>query len=193
VFKLQEIHEKHHVFQLNDIVLDLGCSPGSWALYAAKQVGADGRILGVDINTSNIPALPSNVSVLLQDAFAWDTNQPYLRNKFNVVMSDMAPSTTGRKDDDHEGSIDLCERALEIACSVLKSSDKATLIVKIFEGRRSQSFRKRLGTYFRTVKSVVPAATRNSSSELFLVARQPTGLSYSPPPQEDDAPEPPPP
>jgi 23S rRNA (uridine2552-2'-O)-methyltransferase len=130
--------------------------------------------------------MPVNVNVMLQDAFAWDYDQPFLKGKFDVVMSDMAPSTTGRKDDDHEGSVLLCERALEIACKALKPSSRATLIIKLFDGGRSQGLRKRLKHYFEKVTIIVPPATRSGSAEAFLIGRGFSGEAYTQPPEEGD-------
>jgi len=95
VYKLEEIQKKFKVMKKNDHVLDLGCAPGSWLLYAARQVGGHGKVLGIDLKSVEI-GLPDNVSVIKDNILNLD--DPSFMDKMkglHVVLSDMAPATSG--------------------------------------------------------------------------------------------------
>ncbi|MGD9010569.1 MAG: RlmE family RNA methyltransferase, partial [Desulfobacteraceae bacterium] len=97
VYKLAEIQQKHHLIRKGDRVLDLGCAPGSWLQYAAQQIGPGGQVVGVDLKPVTIH-LPDTVQVITGDIDAlFQKGDERLEAGFKVVLSDMAPATTGNK------------------------------------------------------------------------------------------------
>ena len=100
VYKLEEIQKKFKVIKKGDRILDLGCAPGSWMLYAAKQTGQSGNVFGIDLKEIQVK-LPDNVTAIQDDILRMADSSFFEKIKdLNVVLSDMAPSTTGRKDVD---------------------------------------------------------------------------------------------
>jgi len=111
VFKLKEIDKKYRIFRKGDNVLDLGCFPGSWLQYAKQQVG-EGVVIGIDLK--KIPKLNEEVMFIQKDIFELE-KQDLPVDRINVVLSDMAPSTSGVRDIDQAASIDLAYQAFETA------------------------------------------------------------------------------
>jgi 23S rRNA (uridine2552-2'-O)-methyltransferase len=170
VFKLEEIHRKTPLMKKGDRVLDLGCAPGSWLKYAALEVGPKGHCVGID--RVSIELSMPNVETLVGDIYEID--DALLTNggrKFNLVMSDMAPDTCGNQYTDHVRSVQLCERAFEIATKYLKPHGR--FVCKVFEGGDLNAFVSEVKLRFKTVKRVKPKSTRSESVELFIV-----GLDY---------------
>jgi len=159
VYKLQQIDEKFNLFRKNDKILDLGCAPGSWLLYASNK----GKVLGIDIQDINIP-LPKNATFLKQDVNTFQT-----KDKFNVILSDMAPNTSGDHSVDVERSIELCETALAIAKTNLNKG--GNFVCKIFEGEGIQEFFKKVEQSFGFVKRYKPSASRSESREIFIIGK----------------------
>jgi 23S rRNA (uridine2552-2'-O)-methyltransferase len=164
VYKLEEIQQKHHLIKKGDKILDLGCSPGSWLLYAAKITGEKGRVVGVDLKPVNIQS-PSNVEIITGDVFELDTG--ILGNDFNIVMSDMAPATTGHKAVDAARSAGLCEAALAIAQSVLLPG--GSFVCKIFQGPDFNQFVNSVRSSFEKQKLFKPKSSRKASKEIFAI------------------------
>lgn len=168
VYKLQEIDRKVRLFKSGLSVLDLGASPGSWALYAAKQVGLSGRVLALDLKEPKT-ALPANVEWRVGDAFTQAIEEFAAPHSFDVVLSDMAPSTTGRKDLDQYRSFALFMRALELADGVLAPG--GAFVGKIFQGAEFEQARNAVRARFETVRVIQPPATRAESYEIFLTGQ----------------------
>ncbi|MBU1162525.1 MAG: RlmE family RNA methyltransferase, partial [Proteobacteria bacterium] len=98
VYKLKEIQQKYNLIKKGDRVLDLGCSPGSWLIYAAELTGKRGQVIGVDLNPLSVK-IPSSARIYTADILSVDDEFYELIGKdFNVILSDMAPATTGNKD-----------------------------------------------------------------------------------------------
>ena len=169
VYKLEEIQHKFKVMKKNDRVLDLGCAPGSWLLYAAKQVGRQGLVSGIDLKPVEIQ-LPDNVVVSkenvlnLDNASFWDKN-----SGFNVILSDMAPSTTGRKDVDALRSFELCNMALAVADDCLVQN--GNFVCKIFQGNDFNAFQKNVKSKFKECKTFKPDSCRKQSKEIYIIAK----------------------
>ena len=111
VYKLEEIDKKHKVIKKGDYVMDFGYHPGSWTQYSAKKVGDEGRVVGIDIRDINtkLQAIP-NVSVFQKDINDVKTLEELgVNEQFDVVISDMAPNTTGIKSVDQIRSLQLVE------------------------------------------------------------------------------------
>ena len=168
VFKLEEINQRFQLFRKGGYVIDLGCAPGSWLKYAALQVGSHGKCVGID----RVPVELSiaNTETIVGDIYDIDTNAFDQDGKrFDVVMSDMAPDTCGNRQTDHIRSVQLCERALEVARLFL--ADGGHFVCKVFEGGDLNAFVKDVKTSFNSVKRVKPKSTRSESVELFIVAK----------------------
>ena len=164
VFKLEEIQQKHRLIKKGDKILDLGCSPGSWLLYAAKLTGDKGRVIGIDPRPAKVQT-GSNVEIINGDVFELDTGS--LGSDFNLVMSDMAPSTTGHKAVDAARSAGLCEAALEIARNVLLPG--GTFVCKIFQGPDFNQFVNSVRASFDRQKIFKPKSSRKASKEIFVI------------------------
>ncbi|MBW1770494.1 MAG: hypothetical protein JRJ17_04910 [Deltaproteobacteria bacterium] len=124
-----KIQKKFSVLKSGSRVIDLGCCPGSWLLFASDIVGSRGLVFGVDITPLTL-RLPPNVHFIQQDVLTWDESfVEAIGLNFQVVLSDMAPSTTGSKFVDSQRSLELSESALAISARVHfkpKSSRKAS-------------------------------------------------------------------
>ncbi|MBW2428024.1 MAG: RlmE family RNA methyltransferase [Deltaproteobacteria bacterium] len=164
VYKLQEIQQKHQLIKKGYKVLDLGCAPGSWLLYAAKLTGNNGRVVGIDLKpvTGQVPA---QAQIIKADVFTLDVAS--LGNDFNVVLSDMAPATTGHKDVDAARSYNLCETALSIAQSVLLPG--GSFVCKIFQGPDFKAFANVVGAGFKELSILKPRSSRKTSREIFVI------------------------
>lgn len=182
VFKLQELDRRFRLLGRGQRVLDLGCRPGSWLQYAAERVGPRGFAVGLD-RTPLQAALPSHTAVLVGDVFT--VSEAELRGAlpegggscFQVVLSDMAPDTSGISFTDQVRSTELVLRALEIARCV--GCPGGALVAKIFMGEGFNETLAEVKRSYGKVKNVRPEATRKESRELYLVA---TGLRPAPRP-----------
>ena len=169
VYKLQEMQEKFKIIRKNDKVLDLGCAPGSWMLYAAGEVKESGRVLGIDLKKVDID-LPCNVSAVQDDILNLN-NPSFLEeiNKFSVILSDMAPATTGRKDVDALRSFELCRMALKVAEDFLMPDGR--FVCKIFQGSDFNSFQKNVKSKFKSCRIFKPESCRKQSREIYIIAK----------------------
>ncbi len=169
IYKLEEIQNKFKVMRKGDTVLDLGCAPGSWMLYAAKQVADQGRVFGIDLKAVEIK-LPENITAI-QDNILKLENPEFINDVdgFNTVMSDMAPATTGRKDVDALRSFELCRMALDVALKNLRTN--GNFICKIFQGNEFKAFEKEVKTAFRECKIFKPESCRKQSKEIYIIAK----------------------
>ncbi|MBZ0120188.1 MAG: RlmE family RNA methyltransferase, partial [Sandaracinaceae bacterium] len=165
VYKLQEIDRKLRLLRPGARVLDLGAYPGSWTTYAAERVGPSGRVLGVDLQLFR-GTLPANAEIRQGDALALDLDD----GPFDVVLSDMAPSTTGHRFTDQARSFELFMRALEIATRLLAPG--GSFVGKIFQGPDFQAARKAVAEAFEEVRILKPEASRSESYEVFLAGRR---------------------
>ena len=169
VFKLKEAQKKFRLIRKGDRVLDLGCSPGSWLLYAAELTGKRGRVLGIDLKAIRIK-LPPQTETLTADILTIDRawlDERELGNRFNVVLSDMAPATSGNKGLDAARSFQLCQAALSIAEMVLKPG--GSFICKIFQGEEFKEFADNVRNRFKHHKIFKPRSSRKQSKEIFIV------------------------
>ena len=167
VFKLEEIDRKQSLFRPGMNVLDLGCAPGSWLQYAARRVGAGGHLVGIDRHPIDV-TLP-NLRVMVGDVFT--VTRAELCGEldgFDVVLSDMAPDTTGIRHVDQARSEALFERALDIACETLAHGGH--FVGKLFQGPAFQELVKRCRGGFEKVAMAKPKSSRADSIELYVVA-----------------------
>ena len=170
VYKLKEIDKRFRIFKKGMCVLDLGAAPGSWLLGAAEKVGPEGFVLGADIKNTDTP-FPPNVLFMREDVFDRSPEfEALLKEKgpFHVVMSDMAPSTTGHRGTDQARSAALCEEALALALACLIKG--GSFVVKVFMGPDVKALADALRKSFAVVKSFKPASSRSESMETFYIA-----------------------
>jgi 23S rRNA (uridine2552-2'-O)-methyltransferase len=166
VFKLEEIDRRFGLFRTGQRVLDLGAAPGSWTLFAAGRIGPGGTVLAIDIAEIR-QAFPSNVEVLRADALALDAEAPARHAPYDVVLSDMAPSTSGDKLQDQARSHELFDAALGVASRHLRPG--GAFVGKLFMSAELPEARAALAELFESHKLVRPKGTRQASSEIYLV------------------------
>jgi 23S rRNA (uridine2552-2'-O)-methyltransferase len=165
VFKLEEIDQKVHLLRAGARVLDLGCRPGSWLQYAARKVGAGGALVGIDRQALDVQ-IPG-ARIVVGDVFQVSLEElkgPL--DAFDVVLSDMAPDTSGVRSMDQARSEALFERALEIAEQTL--SRGGHFVGKLFMGPDWQKLLKRVRDGFEQVKTLKPAGSRKESIEQYV-------------------------
>ncbi len=168
VFKLEEIDHKYRLLRRGSRVLDLGCRPGSWLQYAAGVVGPDGALVGIDRTPLDQPV--PGARIVVGDVFAVSLDElkgPL--DAFDVVLSDMAPDTTGVRSLDQARSEALFERALEIAELTLARGGH--FVGKLFQGPDWPRLLKRARAGFGEVRTVKPAGSRKESIEQYVVGR----------------------
>jgi 23S rRNA (uridine2552-2'-O)-methyltransferase len=168
VYKLEEVDRRVRLLRPGQRVLDLGCHPGSWLQYCARAVGKRGLVVGVDTRTISIK-LPPHVHFIQADVFELlpaDLN--HISDEFDVVLSDLAPATTGIRSVDSSRSFTLFQRALSLADDFLVPGGH--FLGKIFQGPGFDEMVKELKSRFGKVKGIKPRATRKESKEIFLVA-----------------------
>lgn len=174
VYKLEEIDRSINVVKTDSIVLDLGCSPGSWLQYVAKKLGRDGRALGVDLKPVGTNLGPK-IKTVVDDCFLLtdEKMEGYMTElitnftAFDLILSDMAPKTSGIKHVDQARSFDLAQRVLSLAGRWLKP--KGSLIIKIFASDDAAVLLRDMKKGFKTVKQMRPKGVRAASKEVYLV------------------------
>lgn len=148
-------------------VLDLGCVPGSWLIYASEKVGINGSVTGFDLKPVNAK-MPPNVKTYVGDIFSVKESDLMSDKKiYHLVMSDMAPSTTGNKHVDSARSFNLSEAAFKITEEVLIPG--GSFICKIFQGEDFPKFLDLIRLSFKNVKIYKPQSTRQASKEIYII------------------------
>jgi 23S rRNA (uridine2552-2'-O)-methyltransferase len=169
-YKLIELNEKDRLIRPGMRIMDLGSAPGGWSQVAGKLVGARGRVLATDILPMdallNVDFIQGDFTedAVIQQMLDWLGGA-----KFDLILSDIAPNTTGIGSVDAAKSIYLLELALDAARKTLKSH--ADFVAKMFQGSGSDQYLKELRTHFDKVMVRKPAASRKESREVYVVAR----------------------
>jgi 23S rRNA (uridine2552-2'-O)-methyltransferase len=170
VFKLDEIQRSDRLIRPGMTIVDLGAAPGGWSQLAAKLLQGRGRIVALDILPMDaIVGVDFMQGDFSEDAVLEQLEQLLGTDRPQLVMSDMAPNTTGIADVDHDRSMHLVELSLEFARQ--KLAPGGDFLVKVFQGRHFQPFVKALRASFGSVKVRKPAASRQRSPELYLLGR----------------------
>jgi 23S rRNA (uridine2552-2'-O)-methyltransferase len=176
-FKILELDEKYRFLVPGARVVDLGCAPGGWCQVAVQRVNAlgersgkaVGRVLGVDLQEVE-PIAGAEIHQLdFMEDDADDKVKDWLGGKADVVMSDMAASSSGHKQTDHLRIVALCEAAAELAFDVLEEG--GTFVAKVLAGGAEHGLQATLKRRFDKVANVKPPASRSDSSEKFVVAQ----------------------
>lgn len=166
-FKLMQIDDRFGIFKEGDSVVDLGASPGGWLQVAKERVGS-GKVIGVDLR----PIRPiEGVMTILGDITEKRTMDELLEKfggKADVILSDMAPNIGGHYSTDHARSVHLCSFAVNVADHVLKKNGK--MVMKVFMGDMFPTVKRDMDIRFRSVSVHEPAATRSTSSEVYVIA-----------------------
>ena len=173
IYKLEQIDKKRRLLKNGMRVLDLGAAPGSWMQYAAARVGPSGRVLGVDLQPVTV-SLPDHASAICADVYDLTADSISDAAPFDLILSDMAPKTTGIPSADAARSADLVLRCLELSATQLASGGPllapgGALLAKIFQGSRLNEVRKAFGQAFAKVSLEKPNASRAESVEIFLL------------------------
>ncbi len=166
VYKLKEIQQKYRLIKRGDRVLDLGCAPGSWLLYASEVTGPQGRVIGIDLKAVTIRR-PAQVKVYTGDLLTMTDGFDPEDTYFDVILSDMAPATTGNKDTDAARSLQLCQAALAVAHAKLVKDGR--FVCKIFQGPDFKSFTEIVRADFRQAKIFKPQSSRKASKEIYII------------------------
>lgn len=171
VYKLEEIDQKYDVLKSGDQVVDLGYHPGSWIQYTATRVGPTGKVFGIDIRPLNKKLVHlKNVSLLELDAFNVTCPQDVgAEGLFDVVLSDMAPNTTGIRSVDQDRSLALVEKVFEILPVFLK--ENGNLVIKVFDSQSAQDYLKSQKHLFEKLNFLKPKSTRSVSKEFFVIGK----------------------
>lgn len=164
-FKLIELDDRYHLLRKGSRVIDLGAAPGGWAQVAVKR-GA--TLVGVDLLA--IDPVPG--AIFLQGEFTEDAVQAQLRALLgggaDLVLSDMAPNTTGHNATDHVRIVALAEAALEFALTTLVPG--GGFVAKVFQGGSEKHLLEPMKRHFAQVRHAKPQASRKESSELYVLA-----------------------
>jgi len=166
-YKLEEIDKKYQIICKGNMVLDLGCCPGSWLQYVSKKVGEEGEVMGVDLEMVKL-SLPTHVKVIQADIFDLTAKDlEIMGGLVDVVLSDISPKTTGIRTADAQRSYSLNQQVLNLADELLRP--QGTLLVKAFQGAQLDELRCRFKNSFSKVKLCKPKSSRNESVEIFLL------------------------
>jgi len=169
-YKLIELNEKYKLFKKGDTVLDIGAAPGGWSQVALQLIGETGTVIGVDIlkmesiNDKRFHFIQGDIreeNIFLEIM--------KLKDYFDIVISDVAPNTTGQKFVDHQNSINLVNMVINFSKKMLKL--KGTLLFKLFDGEDRESLVKELKKIFEEIKIIRPDATRKNSFEIYIICR----------------------
>jgi 23S rRNA (uridine2552-2'-O)-methyltransferase len=175
-FKIIQLDEKSNLFHPTAVVVDLGAAPGGWSQIAAQRLGKKGKIIAMDLLTMDpLPGV---------DFLQGDFTDPDIQEKLmamidgrqvDVVMSDIAPNTTGHNDTDHLRIMAIAEEALAFAQDVLATG--GAFVCKVFQGGADKDLLNLLKKDFEKVRHIKPPASRKDSAEMYVVA---TGFRRAP-------------
>ena len=169
-YKLLEINEKDKLIKSGTLLADLGSAPGSWSQVAAKLVGSSGQVFALDI----LPMERIDGVHFIQGDFREDEVLRQFENllcnrPLDLVICDMAPNMSGNAVTDQARSYYLCELALDFARNHLKTG--GSFFVKVFQGAGYQEYLAEMRSLFQTVQTRKPDASRNRSSEIYLLGK----------------------
>ena len=167
-FKLEQLDDKFHLLKPGSRVVDLGAAPGGWTQGALARAGDRAKVVGIDL----LPIDPIAGAILLQGDFQEEEAErrviAALDGQADLVLSDMAPNTTGHNATDHLRIMGLAEIALDFAGHVL--SPGGAFVTKVFAGGAEREFLQTLKRDFAAVRHAKPPASRKDSAELYVVA-----------------------
>jgi 23S rRNA (uridine2552-2'-O)-methyltransferase len=170
-YKLKQLDAEATLFDAGDSVVDLGAAPGGWLQIAAEAVGESGTVVGVD--RQRIRSLDATTVETIRGDMTEERTVDRLHgvvgDAVDVVVSDMAPNMTGEYSVDHARSVHLARQAFDVARDLLAPG--GDFVTKVFDGPDLADLRSDMEESFEYVRSIRPDASRDSSSELYLVAK----------------------
>ena len=170
IYKLEEIDQRFKILKKGDLVVDLGYFPGSWAQYTAPKVGPAGQVVGIDIQPVNKKLQLPNLVLFEKDIFELKSPADLgVERPFDVVLSDMAPKTTGIKTVDQARSLDLIESVFGMLPILLRPN--GNFVIKVFESNDAQVFLKAQKDKFADFQYLRPKSTRSVSKEFFVIGK----------------------
>ena len=169
-YKLLEINEKDQLIRPGTLVADLGSAPGSWSQVAAKLVGSTGEVFALDILPMEAIKGVAFIQGDFRESEVLALFESLLNNRpLDLVICDMAPNMSGNAVTDQAKSFYLCELALDFAAQHLKTG--GNFLVKVFQGAGYQEYMRAMRKIFATVQTRKPEASRNRSSEIYLLGK----------------------
>ena len=168
-YKLEEIQQRWRIVRSGAKVLDLGCAPGSWSQVVIKVLGGTGFLRGIDLKPLNLSAAnlrAPNAQFMVGDVFSIPKEQ-YIESPYDVVLSDMAPQTTGSAITDQTRSEELCMKVLEITDDVLRRG--GNVVMKLFMGSGAKPVELATKSRFQNHHLFRPKGVRKESSEIYLI------------------------
>lgn len=166
-YKLLQLNNSYHILKRGNKVIDLGCAPGGWLQVATKEVGPAGKVIGIDIKPVESIAGAVILQGSIEDQSMLVKIADILGGKADTILSDLAPNVSGMWEIDHARQISLSTLALNFARQVLRQGGSA--VFKVFEGDMLNEFKIELGKSFGRVLLSKPLASRQQSSELYIV------------------------
>jgi 23S rRNA (uridine2552-2'-O)-methyltransferase len=166
-YKLIQLNNSYKILRKGFVVVDIGCAPGGWLQVALNEVGRKGKVIGVDLKKVE----PLDNVFLIQDSIESDgmvnSILKITNSKVDVVLSDLSPNVSGNWELDHARQIDLTKNAITLSKKITKKNGK--LVLKVFQGDMLNELINELKNEFKKVIIAKPTASRQVSSELYLV------------------------
>jgi 23S rRNA (uridine2552-2'-O)-methyltransferase len=181
-YKIMELDDRYKIFKPGRRIVDLGCAPGGWMKVAQERMQNKGKLAGIDLLPIKFTLGPN--SFFIEGDFLDISHQnqikDFLGGKADWIICDMSPNISGVKFRDEFQSYELAMKALEFVLEVLKPG--GGFLFKNFPGPEIEDLRKELKKHFSKLKTVVPEATRQSSTEIYIVCQElkPQGKKPSP-------------
>lgn len=168
-FKIIELDERYKLFHPGQRIVDLGAAPGGWTQVALRRIGDRGKVVALDI----LPMEPISGAITLQGDFQEEATEravlDALDGQSELVMSDIAPNTTGHNATDHLRILALVELAADFARKVLAPG--GAFVAKVFQGGTERDLLNALKRDYATVRHAKPPASRKDSAEMYVVAQ----------------------
>ena len=165
-YKLLDIDKRSKLFKKGFTVLDLGAAPGGWTQVALEKIGESGKVFAVDI----LSMAPIEGATMLQgDILNSDFRKTILETTgpVDVVISDISPNLSGNYSVDQARSVELSQMALHLSVEMKAKS----FVTKVFQGEDFSDFKKEVNIYFKSVRVLSPLASRKTSSEVYVIAK----------------------
>ena len=166
-FKLKQINESYRILNKGHCVVDIGCAPGGWLQIALSEVGHKGKVIGIDIKKIEPLTEAFVIQGNIEDEDVINSILNISNSNVDVVLSDLSPNVSGNWDLDHARQIDLTRSALKLTDKILKKGGK--VVLKVFQGDMLNELIVELKKEFKKVIITKPNASRQVSSEIYLI------------------------
>lgn len=166
-FKLKQINESYRILNKGHCVVDIGCAPGGWLQIALSEVGHKGKVIGIDIKKIEPLTEAFVIQGNIEDEDIINSILNISNSNVDVVLSDLSPNVSGNWDLDHARQIDLTRSALKLSDKILKKGGK--VVLKVFQGDMLNELIVELKKEFKKVILTKPNASRQVSSEIYLI------------------------